>query len=866
MAFIGETIYEDYLYRFTGKSRSILWGKGNPWRQKYFIIKRVGNKPVLEFFNKKPKTRNTVPKGKIELWPSFRVEKVTNMKNRAYVFQITTPDTTICLSTDEQRTMDIFVFFLQIQTRLKDQIRDDYFTVHPENSEAQRRIGAKGTNCVLHISPYGITLALQSNRAVLAQWPLKSIRSYESSEQGHLSIEAGRVAPMGDGLYIYRTEPGDDNQIYDLIDRYVLDALEQVQPALRGGSEEIEDYVIEAERLLSLTVVSACTAENPDIHTILRENWSTDVQTPQGSSRPRQIVHTRLTSAESLGSLNSQNSFTGPQSVPARLIHETGSARNSPQVPRSLPAFQNSPSLGSRRGSNQSQPNLADRPPAPPPPPASSSIPLKIPQRSATQSSGHYLRMNSAASRTSGSSGSPFTPTSADWVPPPTFRDAMRQKSTSPISENGPYNPDSYLTPTSPGAITTSTPNDKFAGARPMLKDQYLTPLSVSEEQTAVKSSSTVRHTEGKGSAKVVKKELKLSPKHVGQSEHENKAISTSRVRSRRLRSASCEDLSDYLRSVVYDPISKSMNDLLDDSDRDKEDDYLGPEPFPRLQSFSGVIDHDHGHTPENYYNIEGLKGKIYDGPGLPFAELRKKFSKRSLSRIRRSVSNPNFIGSLSLEKLNLARVSIGITTSSPNESRSSSLANLIPEALKKHLSKDSSHKGSSSALSSGAASRNSSLTSSRASSAHVSPYNSLGRKNKHTPKEDIVGSTSVKGINLTKRSRSFRRHRPVEEEHSKHGHRHENHSEHKADMPNGEADGHIQNVSNGSEMKPSDLNSKGRQETAPSENAVQLTLSDIGADSKPTKPTPKIAPKPKPKPTVHGDKTENEESATSAL
>ena len=40
---------------------------------------------------------------------------------------------------------------------------EDYFVVHPENSEAQRRIGAKGTNCVLHISPYGITLALQVN-------------------------------------------------------------------------------------------------------------------------------------------------------------------------------------------------------------------------------------------------------------------------------------------------------------------------------------------------------------------------------------------------------------------------------------------------------------------------------------------------------------------------------------------------------------------------------------------------------------------------------------------------------------------------------------------------------------------------------
>ena len=33
--------------------------------------------------------------------------------------------------------------------------------IQPENSEAHRRIGAKGTNSVLHVSPYGVTLALQ---------------------------------------------------------------------------------------------------------------------------------------------------------------------------------------------------------------------------------------------------------------------------------------------------------------------------------------------------------------------------------------------------------------------------------------------------------------------------------------------------------------------------------------------------------------------------------------------------------------------------------------------------------------------------------------------------------------------------------
>lgn len=95
------------------------------------------------------------------------------------------------------------------------------------------------------------------------------------------------------------------------------------------------------------------------------------------------------------------SSFTGPQSVPARLIQDNISLRGSPQVPRSLPAFQNSPSLEPRRGSNQSQPSLVDRPPAPPPPPAASTIPLKIPQRTGTQTSGQYLRMNSAGTKES---------------------------------------------------------------------------------------------------------------------------------------------------------------------------------------------------------------------------------------------------------------------------------------------------------------------------------------------------------------------------------------------------------------------------------------------------------------------------------
>ena len=35
------------------------------------------------------------------------------------------------------------------------------FVVRPDNSEDHRRIGSRGSLCLLHVSPWGLTLALQ---------------------------------------------------------------------------------------------------------------------------------------------------------------------------------------------------------------------------------------------------------------------------------------------------------------------------------------------------------------------------------------------------------------------------------------------------------------------------------------------------------------------------------------------------------------------------------------------------------------------------------------------------------------------------------------------------------------------------------
>ena len=55
-----------------------------------------------------------------------------------------------------------------------------------------------------------------------------------------------------------------------------------LQPDRRGNTEEIEDYVLEAERLLALTVVAACTSDNPEIQNIVQNNWNTEINNFQG--------------------------------------------------------------------------------------------------------------------------------------------------------------------------------------------------------------------------------------------------------------------------------------------------------------------------------------------------------------------------------------------------------------------------------------------------------------------------------------------------------------------------------------------------------------------------------------------------------
>ena len=119
------------------------------------------------------------------------------------------------------------------------------FRVKGSSSRQLQRIGAKEQQCLLHISRWGLTLALERTRAVLAQWPLTTIRSYEAMDCNEFIFEAGRASPMGEGKYNFFTHNGDDNKIFDVIDNFASARLRRHQnnrsPA--ASSELTEDDI-----------------------------------------------------------------------------------------------------------------------------------------------------------------------------------------------------------------------------------------------------------------------------------------------------------------------------------------------------------------------------------------------------------------------------------------------------------------------------------------------------------------------------------------------------------------------------------------------------------------------------------------------
>jgi len=61
----------------------------------------------------------------------------------------------------------------------------------------------------------------QISRCVLAQWPLRCVRSYECTGRGRFALETGNHAAHGAGIYVVHTRAGQDSILYDRIDTLV---------------------------------------------------------------------------------------------------------------------------------------------------------------------------------------------------------------------------------------------------------------------------------------------------------------------------------------------------------------------------------------------------------------------------------------------------------------------------------------------------------------------------------------------------------------------------------------------------------------------------------------------------------------------
>ncbi|XP_005088836.2 serine-rich adhesin for platelets [Aplysia californica] len=359
-----DVIFQGDVFKLSESKKRLVGSKSDTWKPRYLIIRKKEDKPVLEYHRKKPKSSKKYEKTlteSFELWPTYKVEKLQDARGRSFVCEVTSPEFHLFLSGNTEKEVDIMVFLLQVQIRLKANITENLINVLPVDSDTLKKIGAKG-KCSLHASPWGLTLVLKQTRALLAQWPLKSIRYYETSGSGTFNIEAGRVAPMGEGLFSFKTKPGEDDFIYDLIDNFIVDTLDRVKPTQKGTPEEIADYIREHDCLHSLTTVSVCSRRTPEIQNVLKAVWNIGSYSSEGSASLISGQSGRSGGRrESSGSSSNSNSLERGQAV----VSSSSSSRlvinlERPELDRT--SLASNRTVSSSGGGMREEP-VSDRPP-----------------------------------------------------------------------------------------------------------------------------------------------------------------------------------------------------------------------------------------------------------------------------------------------------------------------------------------------------------------------------------------------------------------------------------------------------------------------------------------------------------------------
>lgn len=375
---------------------------------------------------------------------------------------------------------------------------------------------------------------------------------------------------------------------------------------------------------------------------------------------------------------------------------------------------------------------LRDRPPLPPPTNKSGGTnPISIPRNSgdpSTRTSAGYFRMNSSTSTTSGKFHSPvpMSPSALNWTPPPSFQEATAM---SPLDNSRVEARDGYLTPRSSQEMAGTSFMEN--GDMMTMTNSYILPSPKGQDTydfNSLPRSSNSRRSE----------------------EQYTERRATVGARICRLKSVSCEELTSNgdinVRKKKY---SKDVNENLEQYELAKP-----VEPFPNMQDYRGSMEYlnEVRQGPSDYYNIYGLKGKVDSSPAPRVSVVRRKFNKGAIQEgfLKRSVSNPNFLHIDNKESLSSIRANAAAAKQSNLESQSrkhsKSLLNLLSDTFKRKSTRPTS---------------SAKPENSRGwKSAPSSPQGTLTRGSSHP--NIVIG---VKGINVTQRTRSFRKPRPKPEE-----------------------------------------------------------------------------------------------------
>ncbi|XP_012556879.2 uncharacterized protein LOC100212589 [Hydra vulgaris] len=244
-----EVIHQGWLFINIDSPHSVLKRKSKgQWKQRYFVFYREPenvDKIILACFKKEENLKNLTPKHILKLYPKYKIAKIYNFKSKEQVLEVNNFEEQWFLSASDIKIIDLWAIQIQMQTKLNQYLSGRVFQVSGAVNKHMQKIGAAQQRCLLQFTKWGVTLALQDSRAILSMWPLTTIRNYEFSGQCIFSIEAGRKAPMGEGLFTFYTNIGEDIEMFNTIDNFVQENLNKkaiINSESRKNDEISETY------------------------------------------------------------------------------------------------------------------------------------------------------------------------------------------------------------------------------------------------------------------------------------------------------------------------------------------------------------------------------------------------------------------------------------------------------------------------------------------------------------------------------------------------------------------------------------------------------------------------------------------------